>query len=71
MDTGTKAILNVEQDARYGQLFAIALDELESRCGNDDEETIELAADAEAWRGLVEEWPELAKYDGAHAGVAE
>ena len=55
------AALSPEQDYRFGQLFGWACEE-----GMDDD-----AACSEAWRGICEEWPELAKYDGAHPGVAE
>jgi len=56
-----KAILTVEQDARYSQLMELAYG-----LGMDDTQ-----ADEDAWQGLCEEWPELAKFDGAQAGFAE
>jgi len=49
------ATLTPAQDYRYGQLFEIA-------CGQGMSSA---KADAEAWRGLCEEWPELKKFDGA------
>ena len=51
------ATLTPEQDARWETLFAI-----EVNGGASERE-----ADARAWDGLCEEWPELAKCDGAAA----
>lgn len=62
MDTTRLAALTPAQDARYGQLLGIALDELDMT---------EDGADCEAWNGLCEEWPELAAFHGALPGVAE
>lgn len=47
--------LTPEQDKRWGQLMGIAWG-----MGMSDAK-----AAHEAWQGLCEEWPELAKYDGA------
>jgi hypothetical protein len=63
------AILTVEQDARYGQLFELAANELDEDALGEDK--VNELADADAWQGLCEEWPELAKFDGARAGYAE
>lgn len=64
------AVLTAEQDKRYGQLFEIAANAeisafLQDECGPAAESIDERRIDEAAWRGLVEEWPELAAYDGA------
>lgn len=63
-----RARLTPEQDRRYGQLFAIAADEHKYDFDDATTATGEEAsarADAEAWAGLIEEWPGLAAFDGA------
>lgn len=55
------AILTVEQDARWSQLMELAWN-----MGMSDDD-----ASDDAWQGLCEEWPELARFDGARAGYAE
>lgn len=60
--------LTPEQARRYEQLFEIAANGeisafVNDECGADDID--ENRIDEEAWRGLVEEWPDLAAYDGA------
>lgn len=57
-----KAKLTPEQNARYGQLFQIAANSLPEDTPDDE---VNEYADREAWAGLVEEWPELAAYEGA------
>jgi hypothetical protein len=59
----TRARLTRQQKHRYEQLFAIAADELDG--SNFAETEVSERADEEAWRGLIEEWPELAIYTGA------
>jgi hypothetical protein len=49
------AELTQEQDARWGKLMELALGQ-----GMTDEE-----AGENAWRGMCEEWPELAQFEGA------
>ena len=56
------ATLTPAQDARYGQLFQIAAEQLPASTNETDQNAV---ADAEAWKGLCEEWPELKQYDGA------
>jgi hypothetical protein len=56
-----KATLTKMQDYRYGQLFSMA-------AGNG---ASDLKADAEAWQGLCEEWPELSNYNGARVETRE
>jgi hypothetical protein len=48
--------LTPAQQRRYEQLFAIAASE---------PDTTDSSADEQAWQGLIEEWPELANYEGA------
>ncbi len=60
--TMTKVKLSDEQDKRYGQLFAIAMN---------TEEVTELEADAEAWQGLCEEWPGLIPVSWMRCDFAE
>ena len=53
--------LTPEQDRIWQSLFAISANN-----GADDEE-----ADREAWEGLVEQFPELAQYDGIDNAATE
>lgn len=53
-ETKRLAVLTPEQEKRWTQLFDTAV-----MNGESDE-----SADESAWQGLVEEWPELAQFDG-------
>lgn len=53
-----KAKLTPEQVKRYGEVFATVIPKSSYR-----------TADALAWQGLCEEWPELSVFNFADAGV--